>query len=432
MEKSLWSASQRLPGFSSLKGNVETEVLIIGGGLCGLLCAYVLREAGVNCILVEANTIGSGVTGNTTGKLTSQHGLIYHKMVQDFGEEVAAGYLHANENALQKYRDLATNLDFDFEEKDSYIYSLTDEYKIKQEAEAVNMLGFPASYETEAPLPFPIAGAVRFPGQAQFHPLKFLNAICPELPIYEHTMIRDLAAHKAWSEHGEITAEKIIVATHFPFLNKHGSYFLKLYQNRAYVIALENAQNVEGMFMDAEHTGLSFRNYGDLLVIGGGSHRTGKRGGGWQELRKFSTLHYPQAGEAYAWAAQDCMSLDSVPYIGQYSRRTPDLYVASGFNKWGMTGSMAAALLLCDLVQGKENPYGEVFAPDRSIWKRQFFINGVEATVNLLTPALRRCPHMGCALKWNPQEHTWDCPCHGSRFEENGKRIDNPATGDLR
>lgn len=281
MEKSLWSASQRLPGFSSLKGNVETEVLIIGGGLCGLLCAYFLREAGMDCILVEANTIGSGVTGNITGKLTSQHGLIYHKMLQDFGEEKAAGYLRANEYALQKYRDLANNLDFDFEEKDSYIYSFTDEHKIKQEVEAVNALGFPASYETEIPLPFPIAGVVRFPGQAQFHPLKFLNAICSELPIYEHTMIRDLAVHKAWSEHGEITAEKIIVATHFPFLNKYGSYFLRLYQNRSYVIALENTQNVEGMYMDAEHTGLSFRNYGDLLLIGGGSHRTGKRGGGF-------------------------------------------------------------------------------------------------------------------------------------------------------
>lgn len=431
MEKSLWSASQRLPGFPSLRGNTKTEVLIVGGGLCGILCAYFLKKAGVNCILAEANTIGSGITCNTTGKLTSQHGLIYYKMLQNFGKETASGYLRANQDAVRKYRELAGRMDFDFEEKDSYIYSLTDACKIKQEVDAVNSLGFPAVFEKEIPLPFPVEGAVRFPGQAQFHPLKFLTEISPGLPIYEHTKIRDLAPHKAWGEYGEIKADKIIVATHFPFLNKHGSYFLKLYQDRSYVIALENAQDVKGMYMDAEKTGFSFRNYGNLLLIGGGSHRTGKRSDGWQTLRKFAELHYPQAKEAGAWATQDCMSLDGIPYIGQYSPKTPDLYVASGFNKWGMTGSMAAALLLSDLVQGKENPYEKVFSPERSIWRSQLFINGAEAAVHLLTPTLKRCPHMGCALKWNPHEHTWDCPCHGSRFEEDGNLIDNPATGDL-
>ena len=222
------------------------------------------------------------------------------------------------------------------------------------------------------------------------------------------------------------------MTTHFPFLNKHGSYFLKLYQHRSYVIALKNAPDVGGMYLDEAQAGMSFRNYEDLLLVGGGGHRTGKKGGAWQELRNFARRYYPQDDEQYHWAAQDCMSLDGVPYIGPYSASTTDLYVATGFNKWGMTTSMVSAEILSDLVQGRENPYAEVFSPSRSIFHPQLAVNGFEAVVNLLTPTARRCPHMGCALKWNAVEHSWDCPCHGSRFTCDGKLIDNPATGDLK
>ena len=231
---------------------------------------------------------------------------------------------------------------------------------------------------------------------------------------------------------GRIWAEKVIVTTHFPFLNKHGSYFLKLYQRRSYVIALEHAANVDGMYIDEAEDGLSFRNHGNLLLVGGGGHRTGKQGGGWHELRNFAAKHYPQAIEKYHWATQDCMSLDGAPYIGPYSASTSGLYVATGFNKWGMTSSMVSAMILSDLVQEKEHPFAKVFSPSRSMFRPQLITNGWEAMVSLLTPTTRRCPHLGCALKWNSQEHTWDCPCHGSRFEEDGKRIDGPATGDLK
>ena len=244
--------------------------------------------------------------------------------------------------------------------------------------------------------------------------------------------MRELIGTTAVTNHGRIRAEKILVTTHFPFLNKHGSYFLKLYQHRSYVIALQGAPDVDGMYVDASRTGLSFRNCQNLLLLGGGGHRTGKKGGGWRELRDFARRHYPQAEEQYRWAAQDCMSLDGVPYIGPYSASTPDLYVAAGFNKWGMTSSMVSAMLLSDLVQGKNSPYGEVFSPSRSILRPQLAVNGFEAVSSLLTPTARRCPHLGCALKWNPVEHTWDCPCHGSRFTEDGKRLDGPATGDLK
>ena len=280
-------------------------------------------------------------------------------------------------------------------------------------------------------IPVKTVGAVKFPRQAEFHPLKFLSAIVGKIKIFENTKVTELIGNTAKTENGEIKAEKTVIATHFPILNKHGSYFLKLYQHRSYVIALKNAENVGGMYVDESKTGFSFRNYNGLLLLGGGGHRTGKRGGNWAELRRFADKVYPNSKEVGFWAAQDCMSLDSVPYIGEYSKNTPDLYVASGFNKWGMTGSMLAGMLLSDMISGKTPDYAAVFNPSRSILKPQLAVNGFESVTNLITPAKKRCPHLGCALKWNKAEHSWDCACHGSRFSEKGKVLDNPATGDL-
>ena len=262
--------------------------------------------------------------------------------------------------------------------------------------------------------------------------MKFVSEIGKGLNIYENTAAKGFDGNTVLTDKGKITASKIIVATHFPILNKHGSYFLKLYQQRSYVLALDNAPKLEGMYLDSAENGLSFRNYGDLLLVGGGGHRTGKKGGSWAELESFTARSIPGSKEICRWATQDCMTLDGVPYIGQYSKRTPNLYVATGFNKWGMASSMAASLILSDLVQGRENPYADIFSPSRTMLRPQLFINGLEAAVNLLTPTKPRCPHMGCALKWNPQEHSWDCPCHGSRFANDGSVLDNPATGDLK
>ena len=189
---------------------------------------------------------------------------------------------------------------------------------------------------------------------------------------------------------------------------------------------------MDGMYLDAAENGLSFRSYGSSLLLGGGGHRTGKPGRGWTQLEEEARRFYPHAKITHRWAAQDCMSLDGIPYIGRYSARTPSLYVATGFNKWGMTSSMVAANLLTDLILGKKNPYEEVFSPSRNILHPQLGINLMESTRNLLSLSPKRCPHLGCALKWNPQEHSWDCPCHGSRFTEDGRLIDNPATGDLK
>ena len=424
---SIWSDHINIPQFPQLKKDINTEVLIVGGGMCGILCAYFLEQKGIDYVLVEGERIGQGITKNTTAKITSQHGLIYNQLIKNVGIEKAKMYLKSNEDALAKFRELCKSIECDFEQKDAYTYTFSDRKKIEEEVKAVNVLGVKAEFVEKLPLPFAINGAIKVRNQAQFNPLLFISEIAKGLKIYENTFIRDIKDHIAIADDAKIKANKIIVATHFPLINKHGSYFLKMYQHRSYVIALQDATNVNGMYVDEAQLGMSFRNYKDLLLIGGGDHRTGKTGGNWQELREFAKKNYPDAIEKYAWATQDCMSLDGVPYIGHYSKQTPNMYVATGFNKWGMTSSMVAAMILSDMVMGKENEFREVYSPHRSMLKKQLFINGVEAVSNILTPTIKRCPHMGCALKWNKIEHTWDCPCHGSRFDKNGQLIDNPA-----
>lgn len=428
---SIWNQSINMPSFPKLQEDIKTDVLIVGGGMAGILCAYFLQEKGINYVLVEGRTIGSGVSKNTTAKITSQHGLIYHKLIKSVGTEKAAMYLKANQDALQKYEELCQNINCDFEHKPSYVYSISHPVKLEEEMKALEKINFHAKLLQTKELPFSNTEAVCFENQAQFHPLKFLAGIVKELKIYEHTFVKELRENVAVTTQGNIRFQKIIFTTHFPIDNKHGMYFLKMYQHRSYVIALQNAVDVKGMYVDESDKGLSFRNYKDLLLLGGGSHRTGKKGGNWNELRDFARECYPDAKEVAFWATQDCMSLDRIPYIGQYSKSKENYYVATGFNKWGMTSSMAAAMILTDLIMKKENPYAEVFNPSRSMIKPQLLINAGEATLNLLTFSKKRCPHMGCALKWNEAERSWDCPCHGSRFDEEGGVIDNPATGDL-
>lgn len=430
--ESVWEKNASQVCFKPLDGNKTTDVLIIGGGMAGILCAYKLKSAGVDCVLAEAAKICGGITKNTTAKITLGHGLIYDKLIKRFGEDKARLYLEAQVRAGEEYARLCRHINCDYETKDSYVYSLTDRDRIEKEIAALNRLGVKAEFSDACELPIKIAGAVCVKDQAQFNPLKFLYEIAKDLPIYENTKVVNIMPYKAITTHGEISYKKLIVATHFPILNKHGGYSLKLYQHRSYVLALDGAQDVNGMYVDESDAGLSFRNYGNLLLLGGGGHRTGKKGGCWQELEEFASKHYKNAKIVGKWATQDCMTLDGIPYIGQYAKSVPDIYVATGFNKWGMTNTMVAADILCDLVRGKANSYAIVFSPSRSILHPQLAINAFESTVGLITPTVPRCPHLGCALKYNRVEHTWDCPCHGSRFTEHGELIDNPATDDHR
>lgn len=428
--KSIWSQDIEKPAFETLNGDIKTDVLIIGGGMAGLLCAFELSNAGVDYILVEADKICGGITRNTTAKITVHHGLIYSKLINTFGIEKAKLYLSAQLSALERYRELCKNIDCSFKETDSYVYSLNNRCKIEEEISALKKLGFDASFTEGIPLPFEISGAVKTERQAQFHPLKFAFHIAKGLNIYENTKVLELTPNGAVTNHGKIKAKRIIVTTHFPFINKHGGYFLKMFQERSYVLAVKNAANVNGIYIDESKKGLSFRNFEDLLLIGGSNHRTGKKSKGWNELSAFAKKYYPDSIEVARWATQDCITLDSMPYIGRYSKDTENMFVATGFNKWGMSSSMVAAQILKSMITDKKSPYTEVFSPDRSILRPQLAINVTESMIGLLSPTKPRCPHLGCALKYNSAEHSWDCPCHGSRFEKNGRLINNPATDD--
>lgn len=431
MNKSLWMDEPVIPQFKALEGDIKTDVLVIGGGLCGLLCAYYLKNSGIDCIVAEAETIGNGTTKNTTAKITYAHGFVYDKLIKSKGLETARLYAKANSDALDTYKELLKTMDTDIETKSLVTYSLTDSKKAENEAKAMQKVGLDASFCTTEELPFATAGAVESKKQMQINPIKFISQISAKLNIYEHTFIKEIKPDGAKYDKGTIKADKIIVATHFPFINSHGMYFAKLYQHRSYVSAYEGIKGLDAMYVDESLKGMSFRTHGDLTLIGGGGHRTGKKGSSWNEIASFVKQYYPQATLKYSFAAQDCMSLDHIPYIGNYSKNTPNLYVATGFNKWGFTSSMVAAKILCDEITGKKNEYAKIFSPQRSMLSPQLFANGLETTINLLTPTQKRCSHMGCALKWNKFEHTWDCPCHGSRFEADGSIIDNPSTKNL-
>lgn len=432
---SLWMATAPWRQRPPLEGDRRTGVLIIGGGLTGVLCAHFLRQAGIPYLLAEAGRIGGGATGHTTAKVTLLHGLRYAPLCR-VSRELAAQYLTAQSLALDEYRRLCAPFDCDYAEQSSAVYSTDDPNAPLREAEALQGLGLESmgmkvSTAPDLPLPVRIAGAVRCDGQARVHPLKLLNSLAGPLAIHEHTPVLEVRGDVAVTPHGRIRADRMIFACHYPFVDSCGGYFLKQYQHRSYTLALENAPPLDGMYVDEREDGLSFRAHGDLLLLGGGDHRTGRRGGGYAELRAFAAEHFPGARARYAWSAQDCMTVDGLPYIGGYSPREPSWYVATGFQKWGMTNAMAAALLLCDMVQGKRPAWAEVFDPARAPRLAGLLKQAGAAALGYLTPTARRCTHLGCGLRRNPHEGTLDCPCHGSRFAPSGKVLDGPATRPL-
>ena len=474
---SVWNESCKFEGRKSLDKDIETEVLVIGAGIAGILIGYFLKDSGKKVTIIEANEMASRNTRNTTAKITSQHDLIYAKLIKEFGIEKAKQYAKANEMAIEKYREIIRerNIQCDFEERPAYVYSKGKTDNIKEEVEAAKSLGIDAEYVEEVNLPIKINGAVKFNNQAQFNPLKFIKNISEELLIYEHTRAIEIDKNTVVTDKGTIKAEYIIVATHYPIMNAPGYYFMKMHQERSYVSALENAQETNGMYIDEDKEGYSFRNYNGLLLLGGISQRTGENesGGSYDKLRKAAKELYPDSKEKYHWSAQDCMPIDGIPYIGRYANSTDNIYVATGFNKWGMTSSMVSAMIITDLVLGNENDYSEIFSPNRfdlSLSVNNIANDLIETSKNFIAQKVylpsetiehipngqagiieynreklgvyknengdhfivsTKCPHLRCLLHWNADELTWDCPCHGSRFDYQGRLIDSPAVKNL-
>lgn len=297
----------------------------------------------------------------------------------------------------------------------------------------------PATFVRETELPFPVHGAVRFTGQAQFHPLEFIEALSGDLTVYERTKVREVKGHEIMTDRGVVRADHIVFACHYPFVNIPGFYFLRLYQEKSYVMALGPVKELEGMYLGIDKNSYSFRSAGNTLLLGHGSHRTGKcpEKNPYEEMRRLKEHFYPGTEEFGRWSAEDCMSVDSVPYIGHFSGVLADWYVATGFGKWGMTTSMAAAKIVAAQIMGRKTPYEEVFTPQRFRPKAAavtFLSHAGHSAAGLMkgaVPKVPRCPHMGCRLVYNRMDGRYECPCHGSQFEQNGKICSGPAQESL-
>lgn len=472
--ESVWMEGTQIRRREPLEGDMEVPAVVIGAGLAGILTAYYLKQAGIAAVVLEADRIGSGQTKNTTAKITSQHNLIYDRMVRMFGRRMAEHYATANEAAIQEYERLILEkgIDCDFARCPACLYSRTGAAVLEREAEAAESLGIKASFGTDCELPFSVAGVTRFEHQASFHPLNFLEKMAEEVEVYEQTKVLKVAGRRVETARGCVSAAHIVFAAHFPFINVPGYYFARMYQERSYVIGLKGAERLEGMYLGIDRDGLSFRTCGDLLLLGGGGHRTGLNkgvsgdtliaesvggshrtglnkgngtGGGckYGELRSRAQEIYPGCHEEFRWSAQDCVTLDGLPYIGRFSRRKPDWYVAAGFGKWGMTTAMVSARILTALISGQECPEADIFSPRRHFTAqaaKELAVHGaytVKGLAKHLLPSgneriIPNCPHMGCRLEWNADEESYDCPCHGSRFDREGHLLDGPAQTDCR
>ena len=469
--ESIWTKTYDRKKNSPLESDIDAEAAVIGGGMAGILTAWRLQKAGICTVVLEADQIGGGQTKNTTAKITSQHGLFCHTFIEKKGKETAEKYLQANQQAVDEYKRIICeeNIDCDLTEADAYVYS-SDGERLRQETEAAQRLGMNASFEPQIEIPVAFAGAVRFLDQAHFHPLKFIGALADHLRVYEDTPVTEVDGNQIKTPCGSVRAEKIVFTTHFPFINFPGMYFARMHQERSCVAALEGAGTIKGMYIGDGEDSLSFRQYDKYILLGGQAYRTGenRNGGRYDRLKATGETIYPGSNTVACWSAQDCITADDIPFIGRYASDRPDWFVATGFKKWGMSSAMVSSMLLTDMICGKENPYAEIFAPSRfsagelpqimqdsgkavkGLAKRFFYIP--DETVNVLerghgavveTPQGKAgvyktdegeifqvdivCPHMGCELTWNPDERSWDCPCHGSRFDYEGNLLDGPA-----
>lgn len=448
--ESIWKQQIALPQRNILQEDIHIKNVVIGAGMAGILTAYLLQEQGQEVVVLEANTVASGQTGHTTAKITSQHNLIYAYLIEKFGEEKALQYGRANEKAIQEYERIIQKekIACHFRRCSAYLYTEQEEKtaEMENEVQAARLCGIEADFTKETELPFPVAGAVRFHNQAQFHPLEFVKKISEKLTIYEHSRVVRLEDHCVYTEQGMVEAEHVIFACHYPWILTPGYYFLRMHQERSYVLALETEKSMGGMYLGVDTEGCSFRgieeNGKHILLLGGGSHRTGENieGGKYEMLRKRAKLWYPGSKEQEHWSAQDCMPLDKIPYIGYFSSDIPNWYVATGFGKWGMSSSMVAAEIIRDMILGLENENEEVFAPQRfpvTAMSGNLAENTAKAVKGLSKQLFTtegvpsKCSHMGCKLEKNADEGTWECPCHGSGFTAGGKLLRGPAQEDL-
>ncbi|HEX2096077.1 MAG TPA: FAD-dependent oxidoreductase [Solirubrobacterales bacterium] len=492
--ESVWigTASEQ-PSFAPLDGDVQAEMAVIGGGIVGITTALLLAEQGADVVLLEAGRLARGVTGHTTAKVTSQHGLIYAELRSKFGADGARLYGQANETALAwiAARVEEHGIECDFRRQANYVYLSpgADRSPLESEVAAALEAGMPASLVDATPLPYTVEAAVRFDNQAEFHPRRYLLALVARLQglgCRLHEESRALAVdggapHTVRTPHGTVTADQVVVATHYPFLDRSLA-FARVHPERSYAIVCRIAgEPPPGMHISADSPTRSIRAVplGDdeLVLVGGEGHKTGEGGdteSRYRALEDFAREHWQVESVEYRWSTQDNVTVDHIPYVGRVTPRGERLLMATGFAKWGMTGGTAAALLLTDMVAGRSNEWARLFDPFRvkplaggaklvkeNARVARHFVGdrllerggrhledldpGEGGIVNhdgekvaghrrddgTLVAVSTRCTHLGCQVKWNTAERSWDCPCHGSRFTPEGKVLQGPAVRPL-
>lgn len=493
--RSYWTDAIDLPKFPRLEENMQVDVVIVGGGITGITSAYLLINEGYKVALLEADKLLHGTTGHTTAKITAQHDIIYDELIQNIGKEKAKKYYQANIEALQFIQETVEqqHIDCGFSKQDAYMYATTDEYanKLEKEAKAYEKLGIDGELVETIPVDIEVENGLVMKNQAQFHPIKYLTHLVNVIKekgghIFEHTTAVNVETGKQTKvltrDGQEVAADYVLACSHFPFYEGAGFYSARMYADRSYILAAKPKKEFPGgMYISAGKPTRSLRSVKidgeDMILIVGESHRTGKDEDTmkhYQALEDFGQQQFGLDEIAYRWSAQDLVTLDKVPYIGNVTSDQPNVLVATGYRKWGMSNGTAAALLLKDTVMGKENPYHDLYTPSRfhaDPSLKNFLVDNAKVAGHLIKGKLgipdkkirdlsngegaaitvkgerkgaykdeqgnvyvvdTTCTHVGCEVEWNDAERTWDCPCHGSRFTYTGEVVEGPAETPLK
>ena len=492
MAISLWVDTAPETGFPRLDGSLDVDVAVIGGGVVGLTAAVLLKRAGVRVAVVEAGRVGTGVTGHTTGKVSSLHRLVYRELRGSLGRRGAQIYGEANQAAIERVASLVATeaIDCDFRRVTNYTYAQSRQglEAVKAEAAVARELGLPAAYTDSVPLPFTVAGAVAFTEQAQIHAAKYLGGLARVVAgdgshVFERSRVSgvdDGDRCRVRTGGGSLTAGAVIVATNFPIADR-GLFFARCHPYRSYLVAAGlDGTPPDGTFISADEPLRSIMPHRadgrDLLLIGGEGHRASDpvdAGERYRRLESWAKERFPVGALEYRWSTQDAVPVDGVPYVGRMSPRSRGIFVATGLRKWGLTNGTVAATILADRILGQPSPWASVFESNRlrlRAGSRRFVAENLNAGVRhlrgriagrrsslpTLEPGTARvvelrgekvavsrdergtvhalsaaCTHLGCDVEWNGSEETWDCPCHGSRFDRLGAVLQGPATDDL-